>query len=208
MNILRVFYTDPTLDRCAAAHEWLSSSDLYRSHATNGMNGYALEALHIPAAAAAVHLLCRVEQRPDLTFSTRELADSQYLMESNDLLVKKFVEGTSLQAHCTRNSSQVAIDTVPYALWVLSAGEGSSALNRAVTSIDLLSNGERRAFDHHTASIRSLGLSYVPDNDDALNEKGYSVQAVEHKLDPPIERLTKFALPNHRQSIPPAVSYI
>lgn len=206
MNILRVSYIDPTFDRCAAAHEWMSSSDIYRSHKSDGLYGYAMEALHIPSATAAIHLLCRVEQRQDLTYSTRDLADSQYQMEANNALAQKFVEGLSLRARGTRNVNQLATDTVPYALWVLAAGEGSSALVRAATSVELLSNGERRAFEQHAASLRSLGLSYVVEQEDAVIGREHHRRSLKMRLEPPIEHLVQFVdLPNRRLDIPPAV---
>jgi chromosome transmission fidelity protein 18 len=206
MNILRVSYIDPTFDRCAAAHEWMSSSDIYRSHKANGVDQYAMEALHIPSAAAAIHLLCRVEQRQDLTYSTRDLADSQYQMEANSALAQKFVEGLSLRARGTRSVNQLATETLPYALWILSAGEGSSALARAATSVELLSQGERHAFEQHAGTLRALGLSYVVEQEEAASGREYRNLSMKIRLEPPIERIVQFNdLPNRRLEIPPAV---
>lgn len=206
MNILRVSYIDPTLDKCAAAHEWMSSSDIYRSHKANGMDHYAMEALHIPFVTAAIHLLCRVELRQDLTYTTRDLADSQYQMEANSALAQKFAEGLSLRARGSRSLNQLATETVPYALWVLSAGEGSSALDRAATSVELLSRGERDAFERHAATLRVLGLSYAAEQEEATSGREHRHVLVKVRLEPPIERLVQYTdLPNNRQQIPPAV---
>jgi len=206
MNVHRVSYIDPTFDRCAAAHEWMSSSDIFRSNRT--ADQYAMEALHIPSAAAALHLLCRVEQRQDLMYSTRELADTSYFREANVGLAQKFVEGLSLQARGARGVEQLATETVPYALWMLSAGEGSSALDRVATSVELLSKGEQDAFQQHAATLRALGLSYVAEQEESVGGRRDSRNMpVKIRLEPPIEQLVKFSdLANARQEIPPAVS--
>lgn len=216
MNILRVSYIDPTLDRCAAAHEWLSSSDIYRSMKTSVASNnvtarYAMEALHIPSTAAAIHLLCRVEQRPELTYSTRDMSDARYQQEANHFLTQKFVEGLSPKVRGSRCVNMLATETIPYALWVLSAGEGSSALNRAATSLEILSKGERQSLNNHVATIRALGLTYVAAQEGSSSEKGAISAAVKVRLEPPIERLVEFAdltVPNGqtRHEIPAVVS--
>ena len=216
MNVLRVSYIDPTFDRCSAAHEWLSSSDIYRSQNTsvasnNGGAKYAMEGLHIPAAAAAVHFLCRVEQRPDLTFSTRDMVDVQYQQEANYALTQKFVEGLSPQAGGSRCVNLLATETIPYALWVLSAGEGSGSLNRAASSLDILTKGERLSLDMHVATLRSLGLTYVAAEEEHRKEYGAPSLAMNIRLEPPIERFVQFtdlsmSRQQKRQEIPPAVS--
>lgn len=213
MNVLRVSYIDPTFDRCSAAHEWLSSSDIYRSNKTfvasnNAAAKYAMEGLHIPSAAAAVHYLCRVEQRPDLTFSTRDMVDVQYQQEANYALTQKFVEGLSPQA--SRCVNLLATETIPYALWVLSAGEGGGSLNRAASSLDILTKGERLSLDMHVATLRSLGLTYVAAEEEHRKEYGAPSQAMNIRLEPPIERFVQFtdlsmSRQQKRQEIPPAV---
>ena len=121
-----------------------------------------MEGLHIPSAASAVHYLCRVEQRPDLTFSTREMVDVQYQREANYALTQKFVEGLSPQTGGSRCVDLLTTETIPYALWVLFAGEGGGSLNRAASSLDILTKGERLSLDMHVATLRSLGLTYNP----------------------------------------------
>ena len=169
-----------------------------------------MEALHIPSTTAAIHLLCRVEQRQDLTYSTRELSDSRYHLEANISLAQKFVEGLSLRARGARGVEQLAVETVPYALWMLSAGQGSSALDRAATSVELLSKGEQSAFQQHAATLRALGLSYVAEREETVSgDKAYRHLPTKMKirLEPPIEQFVKFSdLGNARQEIPPAVS--
>jgi len=169
-----------------------------------------MEALHIPSVTAAVHLLCRVEQRQDLTYSTRELNDAQFLRESNVGLGQKFFEGLSLQTRGARGVHQLASEIVPYALWMLSAGEGSSALDRVATSVELLSKGEQVAFKQHAATLRSLGLSYVAEQEEAEGggrRDSRRLLPVKIRLEPPIEQLVKFSdLTISRQEIPPAVS--
>jgi chromosome transmission fidelity protein 18 len=218
MNILRVSYIDPTLDRCAAAHEWLSGADIYRSHKLSlhdQMAQYSMQRLHIPSAAAAVHLLCRVELKPDLTFSTRELSDNYYQSEANLGLVQKFADGMPPSARGTRCVQVLSTETIPLSLWILSAGEGSGSLNRAASSIEILTKLERVSFDAHVAALGSLGLTYVVDHETQVRPDKNGALA-EHmttkvRLEPPIERLVQYVnlrVPGfcQRKEIPPAVS--
>jgi chromosome transmission fidelity protein 18 len=166
-----------------------------------------MEALHIPASTAAIHLFCRVEQRPELTLSTRELSDSQFKREANSALLQKYIDGVSLRARCARSANKVALEALPYALWALSAGEGSSALSRPTTSMELLGKGELHAFEQHAAILHSLGLSYVPDHDEATLSKEQHVRSFPYRLDPPIERLAQYSgLPKCRLEVPVPVS--
>jgi chromosome transmission fidelity protein 18 len=218
MNILRVSYIDPTLDRCAAAHEWLSGADIYRSHKLSlhdQMAQYSMQRLHIPSAAAAVHLLCRVELKPDLTFSTRELSDIYYQSEANLGLVQKFADGIPPSARSTRCVQVLSTETIPLSLWILSAGDGSGSLNRAASSIEILTKPQKVSFDAHVAALGSLGLTYVVDHE-AQVRPGNDSALAEHvttkvRLEPPIERLVQYVhlrVPGHceRKEIPPAVS--
>jgi chromosome transmission fidelity protein 18 len=212
MNILRVSYIDPSFDRCCAALEWMSSTDTYRSNQQlSSSDGYYVESIHTPTVAAAVHILCRVEQPQGLVFSIRELTDSQYQMEFNKALIQKFLDGLSLLAKSTRTGlCRVAIETLPYTLWILSAGQGSSALSRSVTSSDLLNKGESEALGRHADILRTLGLKYITldkENDQERGQSHYQNSATPKvRFDPPIERLIKFVdISNDRLDIPPAV---
>lgn len=200
MNILRVSYIDPTLDRCAAAHEWMSSSDTYRSPASIGSASFhTMEAWHIPPAAAAIHLLCRVEQRPDLTFTTREFFDARYQQEANQSLLQKFHDGLTPMARSSRSAWPDLVTTeIPYILWILSAGDGSSALDRGTSSYDLL-NKEKGSFNNHAGVLVSLGLTYVTSHDDneggrskSKNNNSYRLLNSTIQLEPPIDRLVQF----------------
>lgn len=166
LNILQVPYTDPTMDRCAGAHEYLSSASV-RSYSFG-------------VAAGAVHVLCRVEKRPELQVSTRSLLNLQYQREANALLAQK-----------------IPIDTLSHLLWILSAGKGRGALDRSTTSLDVLSHAERQAFEHHVGVLQSLGLSYV------VRAEGHHLEA---QLEPPVDQLVVFSgLSNERHVIPPSV---
>lgn len=207
LNVPSIPYVDPTLDRNHAAHEWLSSSDVYRSHKTsaaanNSAEHHALQKFHIPPAAAAIHLLCRVETRPKdgLTYSTRELSDARYGAEANGGLLGRFAEGLSPKARAGIRGDAIAADVVPYCLWLLSAGgggggRGSSSLDRAVSSLEVLTEGEREAFQSHVNALRSLGLTYVKadDADEAVvrDDGGYGA-AVTMRLEPEIDRVVMF----------------
>ncbi|KAL3810852.1 hypothetical protein ACHAXA_005852 [Cyclostephanos tholiformis] len=129
MNVNRVSYVDPTFDRCCGALEWLSGADTYRSHRSNvamnnGAEHQSMQKYYIPTAAAAVHLLCCVETRPDLTFSTRPLSDCHYQNQANVSLVHRFVEGLPPRARhgIGSGTDSVVSDVIPYGLWLLSAG--------------------------------------------------------------------------------------
>jgi DNA polymerase III delta prime subunit len=219
LNILRVSYIDPTMDRCAAAHEWLSGADLYRSFRVDitPMEHYALQRLHIPSSAVAVHLLCRVELKPDLNFSTRELSELRYQHETNLALVHKFADGLPPNSKTSRCTQLLSTETIPYASWILSAGDGSASLNRAASSMEILTKRERVSFDAHVAALRALGLTYVIGTDQA--DASERDRATRHssmffqtmRLEPPIDRLVSYLHLNaplglQRKEIPPAVS--
>ena len=201
MNVNRVSYVDPTLDRCASALEWLSGADTYRSFRSNvAMNNSAehmsMQKFHIPAAAAAVHLLCCVETRPDLTFSTRPLSDAHYQNMANVSLVQRFVEGLTPRARrgVGGGTDTVVSDVIPYGLWLLSAGDGKHSLSRPVSSADMLSAEEKLAFSAHVETLRALGLTYVKDESfgPAFEYKNPNSQAVNVRLEPEIDKLVKF----------------
>lgn len=220
---MQVSYVDPGLDRCVLAHEWLSGADIYRSYntsvaTTNNMEHNAMQRAHMPSAAAAVHFLCRIETRADLTYTTRTMSDYRFRRESNVGLVAKFKEGLAPKARA--GNTTIAIETVPFALWVLSAGDGSNSLQRGVTNLDILNKQERKSFDTHVKSLRALGLTYissefVPRQNKFFKGKqedkpeGTPVQMM--KLEPDIGRLVYFAgyqckLAHRRKKIPSVVS--
>lgn len=211
LNTPRLSYIDPTLDRCAAAHEWLSSFDLFR--ATNSDNAaiYSIENMYIPSAAAATHLFCRIEQRPDLVFTIRDLFEIQQKVETNQALVHKFVEGLSLRFQGSRCPSNLVQETLPYLMWILSAGEGSGRLCRATSSLDLLKPKELEAFNRHVIALQAMGLTYVLPNGAFQSRKDKDLTNSEAVLDPPIDRLVQFTgleLPEEliKVGIPLAVS--
>jgi chromosome transmission fidelity protein 18 len=197
-NLLQVSYVDPTIDRCALAHEWLSSTDTFGTNKT------------MPAAAAAIHLLCRVETKLGLTFSNRRMMDAHYQREANVNLTEKFVEGLTPNARGAGHGT-VALETVPYSLWMLSAGHGSFSLNRAVSSLGILSKSEREAFNSHVSTLRSLGLTYVANEERSLKLHNEKSGPVTMRLEPQIDRLIHFeelSVPpeNRRKQVPSVVS--
>jgi len=203
MNVNRVSYVDPTLDRCRSALEWLSGADTYRSHRSsaamnNSAEHMAMQKFYMPSAAAAVHLLCRVETRPDLTFSTRPLADAHYRNQANVSLVHRFVDGLAPKARrgAGGGTDVVVSDVIPYGLWLLSAGDGKHALSRPVSSADMLSAEEKLAFGAHVATLRALGLTYVKDQGGGagggFDHGSPNAPAENVRLEPEIDRLVKF----------------
>lgn len=223
MNLPRLSYIDPTLDRCAAAHEWLSGADLFRSGKLSShdtMQQYSMQRLHTPSVAGAIHLLCRVERIPDLSFSTRELSDAQYQREANLGLVHKFMEGLPAKAKMLKCQDLLSTEILPMVLWILSA-QGS--LLRAVSSMDVLTKPEKLSVDVHVAILRSLGLTYVADQQEQPMAVSSSIMRPKDsfrdnsatttimRIEPPIDRLVDYAhlkVPGgfHRKEIPTAVS--
>lgn len=195
MNVNRVSYIDPTLDRCCTALEWLSSADTYRSYKSNvAMNNTAehqsMQKYYIPTAAAAIHLLCCVETRPDLTFSTRPLSDCHYQTEANVSLVHRFVEGLPPKSRrgVGGGTDTVVSDVIPYGLWLLSAGDGKHAsLSKPISSVDILSVEEKLVFSAHVQTLRDLGLTYVKDGGAFDYNHGKNM-----RLEPEIDKLVKF----------------
>ncbi len=72
---------------------------------------------------------------------------------------------------------RAAVEVIPYALWILSSG---AALQRAATSVELLTKPEKVVFDAHVDTLVSLGLTYAHDQMDM-------------QLEPPIHHLMPFA---------------
>ena len=87
----------------AAALEWLSGMDTYRFHRSSvamnkGAKHMAIQHVYIFSATAAVHLLCCVETRPDLTLWARPLMDAHYRNQANVSLVHRSREGLAPKA--------------------------------------------------------------------------------------------------------------
>lgn len=200
MNVNRVSYVDPTLDRCSVAFEWLSEADTFRSHKSNvAMNNsaehHSMQKFYIPTAAAAIHVLCCVETKPDLTFSTRPLSDMNYQNQANISLVQRFVEGLAPRARSGigGGSGNVVADVIPYSLWLLSAGDGKHSLSKPVSSVEMLSAEEKLAFSAHVATLRALGLTYVKEDFGFSNVRNFDNGSNENvRLEPEIDKLVKF----------------
>ncbi len=212
LNLLNVSYIDPTLDRCWTAHEWLSSVDVYRSQKSPlASNNYAehraIQSFHIPSAAAAVHVLCRVETNPTLTFSLRPLLDSVYQHESNNGLINKFFDGLNPKSRSGVSSSGFTSEILPFCLRLLSAGVGNGALDRAVSSIDILTKEEKATFNAHVEMLRALGLTYKKVEDGQPDANSMSNE-IEMRFEPEIDRVFQFqGLKKSvtQRNIPPAV---
>jgi len=198
MNVLRVSYIDPAFDRCSAAHELLS---------------FAATAHHqqsVSVVTAGIHLLCRVEVKPNLTFSSRELADMRYQRDSNLGLVQKFCEGLPAKAKNLKCNALLAEELIPMVAWVLSAGDGAASLSRAASSIDILTNKEQDAAKKHVEALCGLGLTYTVDREQEKQRAGssYLVGPSEMHMEPPIHRLVEYTSLCHpgglcRKEIPP-----
>ena len=192
LNLLNVSYIDPTLDRCWTAHEWLSSVDIYRSYktsvaSTNNAEHRNIQQFYIPSAAAAVHILCRVETSPELTYTLRPLLDALHRLEVNGGLVNKFLEGLNPKARSGISAQGFTSEVLPFCLSLLSAGGGLGALTRPVSSIEFLTKEERLTFDEHVEILRALGLTYKK-VEDGLNLG----TEIEMRLEPEIDKVLQF----------------
>ena len=195
LNAIRVSFIDPTFDRCATMYEWLSQADTYRSTTSvsamaNSSLQHAMQSLYIPATAGVLHWLCRVEQRQELTFTDRELVDLRFHKEANQELAFRIAEGITPACKSARTVSLMGVETASYVLWVLSAGYGKCALDRAVSSLHLLKDDEKQCFLHHADILRSLGLWYKADPMDFSHMK--EQQELRLKLEPPLQRFTRY----------------
>lgn len=91
-------------------------------------------------------------------------------------------------------------------MWLLSAGKGKGALNRPVSSFDILSKEEKSSFEKHVAVLRSLGLTYVvSDNGDTVNNS----MGISMRLEPEVDKISMFkGLKPKREEIPALVSIV
>jgi len=197
INVLKVSFVDPTLDRSWSAHEWLSSADIYRSSGMTGAqnnlgDSHYMQKLHVPSAAAAIHLLCRMDTRPDLIISNRSMMDAHYLLEDNIRLTDKFLDGLPPSLRCYVRGSGVITELLPYCLWLLSAGQGNGSLNRAVSSIEVLTKEEKIAFNSHVTMLRTLGLTYVKADHDHDDSNDINMKHDEMRLEPEVDKIVQF----------------
>lgn len=93
-NLLQIPYIDPTMDRCATIHEWISSSD-------------HIQAKHVPAVAGVAQVLCRVQNlRSNIDFYPQPVLDSVILANFAHDNLYRYRETASWIA--------------PYLTWILS----------------------------------------------------------------------------------------
>lgn len=156
------------MDRCAEAHEWLSCGDMYRSHRSHAAQHdvaqvQSLQRNFIPLVAAVLHFFCRIETKPKLIFTLKDLSNCWFKSQANFVLLSKFFEGLSPKVKCNMSYMNSVQDTIPFVLWLLSAGAGEFSLIRPVSSVELLRPNELIKFQNHVHLIRSLGLTYIRD---------------------------------------------
>lgn len=150
-----------------------------------------------------VHLLCSVERRQDITFNSKLFTDAAFRLETNAALLQKFKDGMVLkQSLASRSADGVVQETVPYLLWMLSAGEGSGSLTRGTTSENLLKSKERRSFERHSSIMSALGLKYRPEEGNSTNHTGH----LSYCMEPPIDNLCFEVELTKRAEVPSAVS--
>jgi hypothetical protein len=143
-----------------------------------------------------------------LVITTREFYDNQFKMDGNQSLVQRFADGITPQSRCSRCVDLMTTETVPYALWILSSGYGTSSLDRATASMELLNKEELVSFARHASLLQSLGLTYVASEHAPHSYHKSSHSHVVANLEPPIERLVEYSSSNlsRRRDIPAAVS--
>ena len=148
---------------------------------------------YIPVAAAAVHFLCRIETKPDLQFSLREMTDIAYSTDANNGIINKFLEALPPRVKENLSGSNFTTGSLPYLLQLVSKDTDSNALNNPVSSIELLSKDDRAIFYSHVARLRSLGLTYVKSVNYAdSNDNTYGNNESYYRLEPEIDKLLEY----------------
>jgi len=136
----------------------------------------------VAPVAAAVHFLCRVDTKPDLEFTTRRMSDARFWRDANRALSLKFLDGLTPKMRTTRGT--LVTDFIPYVLWLLAAGDGSSSLSRPVSSLEILTKQEVKAFWAHVNIMKNLGLTYgkVKDFDNEETSTVFQLQPEIHRF--------------------------
>jgi hypothetical protein len=195
------------MDRCDAAHGWLSLWPDTSPSVTSTA----------PIIAAAIHFLCRVNTRPDLQLSNRKVIEAKFKKDANNDLIDCFTEGFTPKLRSFVTRSTVKLEFVPYTMWLISAGATNGAsLARSVTSFDMLNADEKKMFSAHVATMRALGLTYRPHDHGSASITNDSGEQVTHanlsfvsmKLHPEIDKLIHFRgldFSHNRVEIPDAV---
>jgi len=208
-NLPLITTIDPTLDRSATAHEWLSGADTYRSFKTslainNTLELFSMQNHYLPLTAGAIHLLCRVDSLHSNTISTsnKELSNCRFSRDLNTGLVQRFMDHMPPKTRNGYVSSVVVHDLIPYTIWLMSAGCGKrgSNLNRAVSSFDILTHREREVFKCHVDRLRGLGLTYVRDETQEdqfgnapFHSFGTHAAAARMRLEPEIDKMVNYS---------------
>jgi hypothetical protein len=195
------------MDRCDAAHGWLSLWPDTAPSATSTA----------PIIAAAIHFLCRINTRPDLQLSGREVIQAKFKKDANNDLIGCFTEGFTPKLRSFVTSSTAKLEIVPYTMWLISAGATKGAsLARCVTSFDMLNADEKKMFSAHVSTMRALGLTYrshdhgsaALTNDSGELVTNADLRFVSMKLHPEIDKLIHFRgldFSHNRVEIPEAV---
>ena len=200
-NLPRIPYIDPALDRSSTAHEWLSSADVLRSYESsvaqnNMVEHLRIQRLHIPPSAVAIHLLCHIDTNlgSSLICTTRELNDVRYKLEANNHLIQRFKQNLPPNIrNAAGDDKAITKDFLPYAMWLISAGDGKFSLQRAVTSLGILNDNEKVAFWEHVKRLRALGLTYVKVEGFGNNEEKYWGNHMRKlRLEPAVDQLITF----------------
>ena len=195
LNVPYIPFIDPNLDKLYTACEWLSIGDLYRSSnstslASNHPHDFILlQKWYIPVMLSAVHALCRTHttrsQKP-LIYSTKELFDLRYNKEANRSLLQQFISGLNVNQQCYNNSVKTTLlDTIPFLLYFLQAGNGKHNIKRAVSAYEFYREDEKVAFDIRMKVFKEFGLKYKTVED----EDGIGVGV---KLEPEIDLFMRF----------------
>eukprot|EP00934_Nitzschia_sp_Nitz4_P004302 Nitzschia sp. Nitz4//scaffold4_size323378//176158//179022//NITZ4_000667-RA/size323378-snap-gene-0.458-mRNA-1//-1//CDS//3329553420//4292//frame0 len=202
LNLPAISYIDPTMDRCAAAHELLSSTDLL------GSDGPSRQVTLSSSTAASIHLLCRVETTPSVTLSTRELSDTIYHMQENGGLFRKFAEGLPAKTHNNMGMLALTTEYVPLLPSILFA---DPTLTRGASTIEALTVLERTSVEAHLSIMRSLGLTYIAETKES-NDKHEGEWNI-MRLEPAIQKLSDFSSvkrrpQQYRKNVHPAMKRV
>jgi len=167
-HFLGLRYNDPTLSKAALAMDWLEVADLFVHFPS-----------YIPAAAAAIHLLCQTDVRPSIQLPKQDYAQSLVHKQKEGTL-KAYVDGCRMLGSA-RTMETAILDAVSPLLDIL-----APAIH--VANLDLMPTTEKLQFWALVRVMASCSLHFIVDGasyayrDDAGKSVQYQLEPNLHEL--------------------------
>lgn len=215
LNIPKIPYADPTMDRASTAMEWISCTEACLLRGYHKSNGGATSPSNIGSIASAIHNLCRIETRPNshLIYTAKEMKDAHFSLDANrNMLLQYTLNLLSGRAGATNYYSikNAILDLLPQIPTLLCPGAGTQqvigerglgleargsgqkySLYRSVSTIEIMNEFEKMLFHEQVQRLCVLKLTYVRVNNDE-EEGGGQYNRNNMRLDPEIDQLAKF----------------